>query len=157
MEGDGTNIANEFVDWESAGPIFSFEELRDALCGEAKFCFDADHIYLFGLAYTGRDSKKIWTTRTAELVGIDLKRHPKNLEALLKIDTNDEPFYFQKSLNIGAINNETKCIDRKAHLFWENPTIDAKMNDLMATLSNSGKASAKLVMTGDSKDSRQFF
>ena len=38
-----------------------------------------------------------------------------------------------------------------------NPTIDAKINDLMATLSNSGKASAKLVMTGDSKDSCQFF
>ena len=27
----------------------------------------------------------------------------------------------------------------------------------MATLSNSGKAQAKLVMTGDSKDSRRFF
>ena len=112
LVGDGTNIANEFVDWESAGPIFSFEELRDALCGEAKFCFDADHIYLFGLAYTGRDSKKIWTTRTIELVGIDFKRHRDNLEALLKIDINDELFNFQKSLNIDAINNETKCIDR---------------------------------------------
>ena len=90
-------------------------------------------------------------------MSIDFKRHPENLEALLKIDINDEPFYFQKSLSIDAINNETKCIDRKAHLFWENPTIDAKINDLMAILSNSGKASAKLVMTGDSKDSRQFF
>ena len=114
---------------------------------------NADHIYLFDLAYTGRDSKKIWTTRTAELVGIDFKRHRKNLEALLKIDINDEPFNFQKSLNIDAINNEIKCIERKAHLSWENSTSDAKINDLMATYSNSGNASAKLVMTGDSKDS----
>ena len=35
--------------------------------------------------------------------------------------------------------------------------IDAKITDLMNTLSNSGKAAAKLVMTGDSKDSRKFF
>ena len=42
-------------------------------------------------------------------------------------------------------------------MFWENPTIDAKKNDLMAILSNSGKAQAKLVMTGDSKDSLRFF
>ena len=98
-----------------------------------------DHIYLFGLAYTEKDSKKIWTTRTIELDGIEFRRRPNNLEALLKININDEPFNFQKSLNIDAINNETKCIDRKAHLFWENPVIDAKINDLMSTLSNSGK------------------
>ena len=55
------------------------------------------------------------------------------------------------------MNNEIKCIDRKPHLFWENPTIDAKINDLMAILSNSGKAQVKLVMTGDSKDSHRFF
>jgi len=73
LETDGRNIADEFVDWESAGPVYSFDELRNALCGEAKFCFNADHIYLFGLAYTGRDSKKIWTTRTIELVGIDFR------------------------------------------------------------------------------------
>ena len=46
------------------------------------------------------------------------------------------------------INNETTCINRKAHLFWENPVIDAKINDLMNTLSTSGKAAARLVMTG---------
>ena len=90
-------------------------------------------------------------------MGIDFNRYSDNLEALLKIDINEEPFNFQKSLNIDARNNQTKCIDRKDHLFLENPTIDAKINDLMATISNSGKASAKLVMTGDSKDSRQFF
>ena len=150
--GDGSSIINKFVDWESSGPTFNFNELRDALCGEAKFCFNADHIYLFGLAYTGKDSKKIWTTRAIELDGIEFRRHPDNMEALLKIDINDEPFHFQRSLNVDAINNETKCIDRKAHLFWENPVI----NDLMGTLSNSGKAAVRLVMTGDSKDSRRF-
>ena len=59
LEEDENNIAIEFFNWESAGPVFSFYELRHALCDEAKFCFDAAHIYLFGLAYTGRDSKKI--------------------------------------------------------------------------------------------------
>ena len=55
------------------------------------------------------------------------------------------------------MNNEIKCIDRKARLFWENPIIDAKIGELMATLSNSGRAQARLVMSGDSKDSRRFF
>ena len=52
LVGDGQSIINEFVDWESSGPTFSFNELRDALCGDAKFCFYAEHMYLFGLAYT---------------------------------------------------------------------------------------------------------
>jgi len=157
METEGNNFAELFVDWESAGPVFSFDELRNALCGEAKFCFDADPIYLFGLAYTNKDSKKIWTTRTVELEGIEYKKHPNSLEALLMIDVHSEPFNFQKSMNADAMNNEIKCIDRKAHMFWENPVIDAKINDLMETLTKSGKAEAKLVMAGDSKDSRRFF
>ena len=89
--------------------------------------------------------------------GIKFKRHPNNIDALLELDINVEPFNFQRSLYTDTINNETKCIDRKAHLFWENPVIDAKMNYLMNTLSNSGKAVARLVMTGESKDSRRFF
>jgi len=82
LNGDYIDIANEFVDWESAGEIFSFEELRNALCGEAKLCFDADHLYLFGLAYTEKDSKKIWTTRTINLEGIEYKKHPGSLDEL---------------------------------------------------------------------------
>ena len=35
--------------------------------------------------------------------------------------------------------------------------IDAKINELMNTLSFSGKAQAKLVMSGDSKDSHRFY
>jgi hypothetical protein len=79
------------------------------------------------------------------LEGIEYKKHPGSLDELLKIDISVEPFNFQKSLNIDAMNNEIKYIDRKAHLFWENPTIDAKINELMHTLSFSGKAQAKLV------------
>jgi len=60
-------------------------------------------------------------------------------------------------LSVNAINKETQSIDRKAHLFWEIPTIDAKINELMSTLSSSGKAAARLQMTGDSKDARNFF
>ena len=32
-----------------------------------------------------------------------------------------------------------------------------KINKLMSTLSNSGKAASRLIMTGDSKDARHFF
>ena len=37
LVGDGLSIIKEFVDWESSGPTYNFNELRDALCGEAKF------------------------------------------------------------------------------------------------------------------------
>ena len=30
LVGDGQSIIDEFVDWESSGPTFSFNELRDA-------------------------------------------------------------------------------------------------------------------------------
>ena len=107
--------------------------------------------------YIGRESKKIWTTRTIELEGLDFQKHPQSLENLLNFDANAETFYFKKSLSIDAINNETLCIDRKAHLFWEIPDIDAKIKELMSILSHSGKAASKLVMTGDSKDGKYFF
>ena len=157
LVGDGSSIFSEFVDWESSGNTYKFNELRDVLCGEANMCFNPERLFLFGLAYTGRDSKKIWTTRTIELEGIEFQRHPQDLETLLNFDTRAEIFNFQKSLNIDAINNETLCIDRKAHLFWENTTIDAKVKELMSILSLSGKASTRLIMTGDSKDGKLFF
>ena len=106
---------------------------------------------MFGLAHTRRDLKKIWTTRKVELEGIEFRKHPNNIDALLEIDINVEPFYFQRSLNINAINNATRCIDRKAHLCWEIPVIDAKINELMSTLSNSGKAAERLIMTETGK------
>jgi hypothetical protein len=87
---------------------------------------------LFGIAYTGRDSKKLWTSRTIELEGIEFQRHPENFDDLLKTDFSTELFNFQKSLNMDAMNNEIICIDRKAHLFWENPIIDAKIGELKA-------------------------
>ena len=83
-----------------------------------------------------------------------IPKTPDNIEALLNIDINSAPFYFQQALNIDAINNETKCIDRKAHLFWEIPEIDAKIDELMTKLSYSGKAAARLTLNGDNKDSR---
>ena len=114
LVGNGSHIFNELVDWESSGLTYNFNELRDILCGEAKVCFNADELYLFGLAYTGRESKKIWTTTTIELEGLDFQKHPQSLEDLLNFDTRGETFYFE---SIDAINNETLCIDRKAHLF----------------------------------------
>ena len=126
MVGDGRSIVSEIGDWESSGPTYTFNELRDNLCGEAKLCFNANHIYLFGLTFTGRESKKLLDH--VELEGIEFHRHPIGPDARLEIDINAEAFYFQKSLNIDAINKETKCIDRKAHVFWEIPVIDAKSN-----------------------------
>ena len=103
-------------------------------------CFNADDVYLNGLAYTEKESKKLWISTTVELVGIEFQRHPDSLDNLLDFDKDASTFYFQQSLSINAINKETQSIDRKAHLFWEIPTIDAKINELMSTLSSSGKA-----------------
>ena len=99
LVGDGQSIITEFVDWESSGPTYTFNELRDALCCEAKFCFKVDHISS-ALHTPEGIQKKLWTARKIELAGIEFKRHPKKLDALLEIDINLEPFYFQQSLHI---------------------------------------------------------
>ena len=36
LVGDGSHIITELVDWVSSGPTYTFNELRDILCGEAK-------------------------------------------------------------------------------------------------------------------------
>ena len=93
-----------------------------------KFKFDANKVSLFGLYYSCKESKKEWITRTIDLESIDYLRHPTNLEELLAVDAKShDVFNFQRSLHIDAINKETKVLDRKAHLFWEIPTIDAKV------------------------------
>ena len=83
LVGDGSSIVSEFVDWESSGATYRFKELRDILCGEAKMCFNADELHLYGLAYTKRESKKLWISRTNELVRIEFQRHPNSLDKLL--------------------------------------------------------------------------
>ena len=95
LVGDGTSIIPEFVDWESSGPTYRFNELRDVLCGEAKMCFDQECLIFFGLVYTGRESKKIWITRTIELEGIDFQKHPYDVETLLNFDANAVIFNFE--------------------------------------------------------------
>ena len=37
--GDGLNILEDFIEWEASGLTYTFKELRDNLCGAAKFCF----------------------------------------------------------------------------------------------------------------------
>ena len=56
---DGQYIMAEFVDWESSGPTYSLNGLKDHLCGAAKFCFDANRVYLFGLEFACRAFRKI--------------------------------------------------------------------------------------------------
>ena len=61
LVGYGQSIVTEFVDCESSGPTYTFNELRDNLCGEAKLYFNANHICLFGLAYNyGPPEKMNW-------------------------------------------------------------------------------------------------
>ena len=50
-----------------------------------------------------------------------------------------------------------KCLDRKAHLFWVIPVVDAKVNELMDVLSFSGHAKYELSMPGETKDAKVFF
>ena len=77
---------------------------------------------------------------------------------MLEVDAaNSDVFNFQRSLNIEAINNETKALDRKAHLFWEIPAIDAKVYNFMDSISISGDAKQKLVLRGDTKDAKTFY
>ena len=80
------------------------------------------------------------------------------MEELLAIDPKSQNiFNFQQPLNIEAINMETRLLNTKAHLFWEIPVIDAKVNGLMDSLLYSGDAKKKLIMTGDTKDATTFF
>ena len=83
---DGQNLLAEFVDWQASGPTYSYNDLRNELCGDAKFKFDASKVSLFGLVYTCKESKKDWISRTTELTNIEYRRHPKKLEELLDID-----------------------------------------------------------------------
>ena len=58
LKGDGQNLLAEFVDWEVSGPTYTFNELRNELCGDAKFKFDVNKVSLFGLYYSCKESKK---------------------------------------------------------------------------------------------------
>ena len=79
------------------------------------------------------------------------------MEELLEVEAaNYDVFNFQRSLNIEVINDETKALDRKAHLFWEIPATYAKVCNFMDSISISGDAKRKLVMTGDTKDAKTF-
>ena len=56
---DGQKILAEFVVWESSGPTYTFNKLRDQLCEDAKFGFDVNTIYLFGFSLHAKSPKKI--------------------------------------------------------------------------------------------------
>ena len=98
-------------------------------------------IFLYGLFYTCKESKKDWITRTIELKDVDFSKNHTDLEELLIIDNESHVvFNFQRSMNVEAINKETKVLDRKAHLFWEIPAIDSKISTFMDSISSSGDA-----------------
>ena len=39
-----------------------------------------------------------------------------------------------------AINNETISVDRRAHVFWENPIMEDKINELIESITESDDA-----------------
>ena len=49
LQGDGLQLLNEFVDWPVAGEVYSYNDLKNELCGDAKFKFDPDRVDLSGL------------------------------------------------------------------------------------------------------------
>ena len=73
------------------------------------------------------------------MVLLFLAKNPK-IMYYLSVRASTHLFNFQRALNIEAIYNETKCLDRKSHLLREIPVIDAKFNELMGALSYSGDA-----------------
>ena len=98
-------------------------------------------IFLYGLFYTCKESKKDWITRTIKLKDVDFSKHPTDLKELLTIDNESQDvFNFQRSKSVETINKDTKALDRKAHLFWEIPAIDSKISTFMDSISSSGDA-----------------
>ena len=77
---------------------------------------------------------------------------------MFDIDSNKfEVFNFQRAVNIEAINNETLAIDRKAHMFWEFPEVEKQIREFIESISTSGGARRKILMTGDTKDAKNFY
>ena len=85
LQGDGQQLLNEFVDWPVAGDVYSYSELKNELCGDAKFKFDPARIWPSGLVWSYTDSKKAWTSRTMDLEDVDFQRHPKHWIVYLKL------------------------------------------------------------------------
>ena len=51
VERDRQYILTEFVDWNCVGPTYSFNELRDLICAEAKHSFNKDAISILLILY----------------------------------------------------------------------------------------------------------
>ena len=114
LQGDGQQLLNEFVDWPVAGDVYSYNELKNELCGDAKFKFDPARIWLSGLVWSYTDSKKAWTSRTMDLEDVDFQRHPKTLDRLFETDSETfEVFDFQRSLSIEAILKQRNTCNRQ--------------------------------------------
>jgi len=59
LQDDGQKLLNEFVDWSVAGDVYSYNDLKNELCGDAKFKFDKARIWLAGLVWSYTDSKSL--------------------------------------------------------------------------------------------------
>ena len=56
--GDGQHVLADFVDWKSSGPTYTFNDLRDQLCGDAKFGFDVGSVFCLAFSFPARNPKK---------------------------------------------------------------------------------------------------
>ena len=146
---DGQKILAEFMDWQATGPTYSFCELRNELCKK---------LFLYGLPYTCKESKKDWLDGSIEKLNVDYNKQPSTLDELLAVDAESyDCFNFHRSMSFEAINKETRSIDRKAHMFWEFPALVSKINNFIDSISNSEETRRKLMMTADTKDAKTFF
>ena len=61
LKGDGQNVLPEFVDWQAAGPTYTFNELRNELCGDAKIKFDEkSYLYMYCTTHAKNPKKIGW-------------------------------------------------------------------------------------------------
>ena len=97
LQGDGQSLLEEFVDWQAAGTTYSFNDLRNELCGDAKFKFDDANVWLFGLVYTCKDSKKVGLLGPSTLkisTITDIPKHWRN--CLISMLTRMKCFTFKE-------------------------------------------------------------
>ena len=77
LVGDGSSIVSEFVDWESSGATYRFNELRDILCGEAKMCLIQNDCFFLGLLILEENQRKSGLPEQSNWKALSSKDIPK--------------------------------------------------------------------------------
>ena len=59
LKGDGQNLLAEFMDWKSADPTYSFAEVRNELCGDAKILLNEKQLSLYDWFIHAKSPKRM--------------------------------------------------------------------------------------------------